>query len=237
MPSYVVRNENFRDEVLKYSYPFDERSSLENEELYIGTDLFVDACIYLKEPAELPLYISQVDGTYGTPEEAQFILSDNSGRIVARAPVSFSSDRGVVLNNDGVRVGIFVYHLPSVQRFINRVTGRMLSLLPSVAAFSPDVTHVTKTNHLRYVATEEGFISGDVRVVAGHGMYFSMSEEGRLSLNITGDPLSTVFSQNPITSINGVRNQSIWLTAHPRLNLRISSEGKQLSFLSARDET
>ena len=54
MPQIPLRNEEYRDELLKFSYPFDERSSLENEEVFIGSDLILDAIIHLKEAAELP---------------------------------------------------------------------------------------------------------------------------------------------------------------------------------------
>jgi len=47
MPSYIIRNGNFRDEVTRYSYPFDELSSLEDENVFIGTDLLIDASLYI----------------------------------------------------------------------------------------------------------------------------------------------------------------------------------------------
>ncbi len=87
MPSYIIRNGNFRDEVTRYSYPFDELSSLEDENVFIGTDLLIDASLYIKEAAELPLYISTVDGTYGEKDEVRLLISDKTGVEVGRVAV------------------------------------------------------------------------------------------------------------------------------------------------------
>lgn len=237
MPSYIVRNENYRDEVLKYSYPFDERSTLQNDEVFIGTDLFLDAIIYLKQPADLPLHISSIDGTFGEPSDVLFLISDNTGAIVARSAVNYDTCTADILNNQDVSVGLFVMFPAALQRFIGQVSGKFLDLLPDVATFSLDVTHVTKTPHLRYVSVADIAIGGDVQIVARHGVYFAVSDEGVLSLNIVGDPVSTLFGSRPIKSINGVKNQSIWLEGHPRANLRISSADGAINFIAARDAT
>jgi len=156
---------------------------------------------------------------------------------VARAVVNYNTCTADVLNNQGVSVGLLVFYGPGLQRFIGQVTGKVLTLLSSVASFKLDVTHVAETEHLRYLSIGEQPVSGEVQIVARHGVKFSVSDEGVLSLDVLGDPVSSVFSRDPIRSINGVRNMSIWLEGHPRANLRISSAGGQVSFIAARDAT
>lgn len=237
MPSYVVRNENYRDELLKYSYPFDERSSLQTSDIFIGTDLILDAVIYLKQAASLPLHISTIDGTYGSAEDVLLLISDSTGSIQARAVINYETDTADIVNNQGVSVGLLVMYPPGVRRFIGSVTGRSFKLLGDVAAFSLDVTHVSKAPYLRYTSVNGIALHGDVQVVARHGVRFAVSEKGALSLNIVGEPVSTLFGRKPIQSINGVRNKSIWLEGHPRANLRLSSANGALNFTAARDAT
>jgi hypothetical protein len=234
MPSYVVRNQNFRDEVTKFSYPFDERSLLETEELFIGTDLFLDAIIYLKEPAELPLHIREVDGTYGELEDVLFRIADNNGNEVATSVLNYGVCTSDVVSPKGVNVGTFVFNLAGSQRFISNVAGTLITLQSDVATFSPDVTHVAKTPHLRYVSTGTDHVSGTVNIIARHGVRFD-SNAGVMQLSVVGDNSSVLFATTPIISVNGVRNQSIWLAAHPRANLRLSTEGNVITFIAARD--
>jgi hypothetical protein len=234
MPSYIVRNQNFRDEVLKFSYPFDERSLLESEELFIGTDLFLDAIIYLKEPAELPLHIREVDGTYGALEEVLFRIADNNGKEVATSVLTYGVCTSDILSTKGVSVGTFVFDIDGAQRFISNVAGTLISLQSDVAAFSPDVTHVSKTAHLRYVSTDTTHASGTINIIARHGVKFD-SNAGVLQLGVVGDNTSVLFETTPVISVNGVRNQSIWLAAHPRANLRLSTKDNAITFIAAKD--
>jgi hypothetical protein len=237
MPSFIVRNENYRDEVLKFSYPFDERSTLENDQIFIGTDLLLDAIIYLKEPAELPLYISEIDGTYGTPTQVRLFISDNTGTVVATTTVEFKNCYSDVISTRGVSVGTFVFYAPALQRFISRTVGKVFQLLPTVASLSLDATYVAKTSHLRYVAAGEAAAEGNVRIVARHGVKWEVSDEGRLSLNIVGDRFDVLGNLTPIKSVNGVANKSIWLAGHPRANLRLSVENGQIVFTQAKEAT
>lgn len=236
MPSYVVRNQNFRDEVLKYSYPFDEQSLLEDDELYIGTDLFIDAVFYLKEAAELPLYIAVIDGTYGEIEEAQVLIAEAGGTVVGRAALNYDSDTVTVTGTRGFPVGALVLNHDGLQRFLGKVAGKVFNLLPDVASFCLDTSHVSAVNHLRYVAYGEAAARGNVRIVARHGVRFSVTAEGAIALDVLGESAGTG-DRRPIRSINGVRNRSIWLNGHPRSNLRISTEDGQLSFVAAGDDT
>ena len=233
MPAFVIRNEQFRDEVLKYSYPFDELSSLENEELYIGTDLFVDAMFYLKTSAKLPLYISSVDGT--TPGAAVFTISDSGTGIVGTATVYSETDVVTVRSPLGVPVGVLVFNAAGLVRFLARVSGKIFTVLSSVAAFSPDVCHVVTVPYLRYIAVAGVAVKGTVQIVARHGVTFRVTD-GRLSLNIHGN-LAYAGNRQPVLSINGVRNRTIWLVGHPQANLRISNEGGKITFIAAKDAT
>jgi hypothetical protein len=232
MPSYVIRNENFRDEVLKYSYPFDEQSELESQELYIGTDLFIDAVFYIKTDAELPLYIGVVDGTSGTIGQAKIIIYDARGTNVGECVVDGSTEACSVLSR-GIPVGALVFNPEGLQRFIGRVSGKVINLLPDVASFLLDCCHVNRTRHLRAVNAGK-LVSGDVRIVARHGCRFVVDSQNRLRLDIlAGD--QGLETRQPVTSINGVRNTSIWLENHPRANLRISTENGHLTFAQAKD--
>lgn len=234
MPSYVVRNENFRDEVLKYAYPFDEQSELESRELYIGTDLFIDAVFYIKTAAELPLYIGVVDGTSGTIGETKFIIYDARGTNVGECTVDGDTEAVSVMSS-GIPVGALVFNPEGLQRFIGRVSGKVINLLPDVASFLIDCCHVNRTRHLRAVKADT-LVSGDVKVVARHGCRFALDDQQRLYLDIlAGD--TGLDSRRPVTSINGVKNTSIWLENHPRSNLRISTENGQLTFAQAKDLT
>ena len=237
MPSYIVRNENFRDEVIKYSYPFDEQSTLEDEELYIGTDLFLDAVFYLKEPAELPISIGVVDGTYGELEEVLFIFTDASGVEIGRAPAGFDSTEVTVLSPRGVPVGCVVLHPEGLARFIGRVSGKVFSILSSVATFLLDVCHVVNAPQLRYFIVDGEAVHGDVEIVARHGCVFVVDENGEIRLDIIGDLPTLNLGRNPVLSVNGVRNQSIWLAGHPRGNLRIINEDGVIRFAQAKDIT
>jgi hypothetical protein len=235
MPSSIVRNENYRDEVIKFAYPFDENSSLEDGELFIGTDLFLDAVLYLKEPAELPVHISEVDGTFGELGDVRFLLSDNSGQFVGQAAATLGEPNCNVLNRRGVVIGTFVFDQAALNRFVGKTAGKIFNLLSDVAAFALDACHVVRAPHLRYIAVEDQQVHGDVRLIAGHGVYFE-DNDGVLSLNIVGDP-GEGDAAVPVRSINGVRNPSIWLAAHPQANLRISNEGGSIQFVQARDAT
>ena len=237
MPSYIVRSENYRDELLKFSYPFDERSSLQEESLFIGPDLLLDAIIYLKTPAELPLHISQADGTYGTLQQAQFLIADANGAIVARAVLDLDCETTDVLNNDGQSVGLLVMHRPGLQRFLSDVSGQIIDLNSDTATFSLDVTHVATVPYFRYIAVDKVVPEGDhIRLIARHGVQFTYDGEN-LSLNILGDSPSLLFDTEPIRSINGVANPSIWLAGHPRANLRVSSANSRITFVAVRDAT
>lgn len=235
MPSYAVRNENFRDAVVLYAYPFDEVSTLEDDTIYLGTDLIVDASFFIKTEAELPLHISTVDGTYGDKKEVRLLISDASGVEVGRCTLGYDSEDVGVLNSDGIQVGILVFDPQGLSRFIGRVSGHTFGLLPSVASFSLDVCHVSETPHLRYIRVGNRAVSGDVSIIARHGCAFVV-EDGKLRLDVFGDP-EDITSNRPVVSVNGVRNQSIWLSSHPRANLRIDNSDGEIRFAQAGDET
>jgi len=233
MPSYVVRNQDFRDEVLKYAYPFDELSELEEGDLFIGTDLFVDAVLYPKVAREMPFHISVVDGTYGATDEALIIINDKAGLEVGRAVIHYSKTEVDVLSPDGIRIGALVMNPDGLHRFLGRVAGKLYTPLPSVARFLLDVCHVSTIEGLRYITAGETAVSGNVRIVARHGVRFVETDTG-IRLDILGGALEET-DLVPVRSINGVRNQSIWLTTHPRANMRMSNEGGQIRVTQAKE--
>jgi hypothetical protein len=236
MSGFQIRNEVQRDELVKFSYPFDERSLLENEDIFIGTDLFLDAIFYLKDQAELPIHISAVDGTYGRVDETRFVFSDSNGDVVGSTAVDFNTEVCNILNNQGILTGVAVFRTDSLRRFIGQSTGQLFNLLPAVATFSLDVCHVTKTPHIRYLAVGDQAVFGNVRLIARHGVKWDVESDGALALGIVGDPPGAD-ERIPIVSINGVRNRSIWLAGHPRLNLRIETTADGIRFIKAREDT
>jgi hypothetical protein len=231
---FNYRNENYRDELIKFAYPFSELSELETPELYIGTDLVLDASLFFKEAVELPVHIGTVDGAAGTTEQFMLYLADASGTTVASCLVTPDDAVNEVSNNDGVRCGLLVFNPEAAMRFSGSVAGRLFSLLPDVAAFQPEVTHVSRTDHLRYIRADAQGVSGTVSLVARHGLYFSLVD-GVLALNVVAD-YPTGDGTVPVLSVNQVANASIWLANHPQLNLRIDSSGNQLRFVHVRDE-
>ena len=151
MAQFNYRNENYRDELVKFTYPFTEDSDLETTEVYIGTDLILDATLFFKEAVELPIHISTVDGTEGAPEQFQFILADDNNETVARCLVDPDTEVNEVQNNEGVRCGLLVINTDTAMRFAGNVTGQLFNLLSNVAIFQPEVTHVSRAPHLRYI--------------------------------------------------------------------------------------
>lgn len=235
MATLNYRNENYRDELIKFTYPFDEQSDLQTTDLYIGTDLILDAALFFKEAVELPIHISTVDGSEGTIEQFQLILSDDTGETVARCLVDPSVEVNEVYNNEDVRCGLLVFNTDTAMRFAGNVTGRLFNLLPTVAIFQPEVTHVSKAPHIRYLRASEQGLHGTVTIVARHGVYFSYID-GVLALNVVSDYPEAV-SDSPVLSVNMVANRSIWLAHHPQLNLRIDSQNNKLRFTHVRDDT
>lgn len=235
MPDYVLRNDNFRDEVLQYAYPFDDRSRLEGEHVVFGSDLVIDAVVYSKEAAELPFFISEVDGTAGDPNEALLTISDSAGDAVATTLVG-KQEVSYLTTAAGVSAGLLVFNVISLRRFVGRVTGNRVSLLPDVATFSLDVSHVSTTPHFRYLVADDKALSGVVKVVARHKVWFGTNKLGQVTINVSGDS-PTGATGALVRSINGVANQSIWLAGHPRGNLRISTADGNIKFVRAEDAT
>jgi len=234
MPSFSVRNGEYRDELIKYSYPLDEASTLEEGDVYIGTDLFLDAVLFFKEPSvELPIYISTVDGTSGGDDECNIVLSDATDARVAEALVSLSSDVANVYNNAGVLVGTLVMNMPALQRFIGSITGTLANLQPDTAVFSLDVSFVNRADHMRYISVGSSAVTNDITWVARHGCRWRL-ELGILYLDMVGDR-EEILSTEPVISINGVTAKSIWLTNHPESNIRINTANDRLEFTAARD--
>lgn len=233
MPTYAVINENFRDEAIKHAYPFDENSRLEDADVYIGTDLVIDAVFSIKEPVSLPLNIRVVDGTVG-PQQVRFTIADSKGNDIGSTVASYDVTTTQVVNAAGVLVGAMVFSPDGMARFIGRVAGSTFILLPDVASFLLDVCHVSRTPHLRYFRISGTAVYGDVTFVARHKCRFVRTSSG-LRLDIVGDP-PAASGLRPVLSVNKVHSQSIWLANHPKANLRISGDGGILKFSQASED-
>jgi len=236
MPAYATTNQNFRDEVVKHSYPFDENSLLRDGSVDIGTDLLIDAVFYLKGAYSLPLRISKIDGTYGETEQVRLHISDDSGKEVGTCVFDYSTTDAEVQDSVGIPVGHLVFNPDGVSRFIGSVVGTVIRVFSKLAVFLIDLCHVSKAPYVRYIIADGKALYGDVRVVARTGCQFSLTNDGSLRLDVLGtDPATS--DAIPVKSINGVSNPSIWLENHPRANLRISTNGNALIFTQAKDDT
>jgi hypothetical protein len=153
---------------------------------------------------------------------------------VARAIVVQGEEKATVLNNDGVECGFLVITEEGFNRFSGQVSGKVIPLFNDVARFGLDVCSVSKVNHLRYVAAGDSYASDVVRIVARHGVRWSLNN-GVLSLDVVADVPDD--DRVPVTSINGVENESIWLNHHPEANIRIAIVNGVLTFIAAGDDT
>ena len=236
MPAYAITSQNFRDEVIKHSYPFDENSILEDSEISIGNDLLVDAVFYIKGPLSLPLRISKVDGTYGETEQVRITISDSGGNEAGTCVIGYTTEEALVVNSMGVDVGILAFNPDGVSRFIGSVLGRVVNVFSKLAVFLIDLCHVSRAPHLRYIVSNGSAVYGDVRIVARNGCRFVSGGDGSIRLDVLGVEPGSGVGLNPVRSINMVSNQSIWLENHPRSNLRISTENNAVKFTQAKDD-
>jgi hypothetical protein len=230
----VIRNEVRRDELIKFAYPFDETSTLETPELFIGTDLVLDAMLFPKTAVTAPLRIDQVDGT-ATPPRFRLLIKDAAGVLVGTAEVDLTPETVRVLSPEGQLVGLLVMNEEAVQRFAGAVTGRLFQLQASTAVFSLDVTHISQVPYLRWLKVQEQVLLGTVSLVARHGCRW-VQEGSSIRLDVFADYPGNADSAAGVRSVNRVVNQSIWLANHPQLNLRIDSRGGKLTFRHVRDE-
>ena len=128
MPGYTLRNEDYRAQLITVEYPFNERSSLETDEIFIGTDVFIDAVVYLKEAAQLPLHISSLNGTKEGLMGAEAGISDATGRLVASCSLRGDRDEHEVRSPEGLVVGVLVTHRPGLARLLGRTAGKLFTL-------------------------------------------------------------------------------------------------------------
>lgn len=236
MAALNYRNENYRDELVKYSYPFDEGSTLETNELYIGTDVILDASLFFKQAVELPIYISSVVGDTG---QFTLYLSDSSGTYVGYCTADSEGDMTQqVYNPDGVCCGLMVFASEGVGRFAGSVANREISLLSNTAAFLPEVVNVSEAKYLRYARVGQTALDGSINIVARHGVYFDYTDS-ELSLNIVADFPEDIDQEDlrVVERVNDVAYRTIWLAHHPQLNMRIDVSDGILKFTHVRDET
>lgn len=234
MPSFSIRNENFRDEALKFSYPFDETAILEDNRVYISSDTFIDAAFFLKKEAQLPLYISRLDGTESDLQDLRIEISEAGGTVVGNASANFNSEVIEVKDGD-VHVGTLLANLPGLRRLIGRTAGRFYEFSSNIAPFSLDVCNTSERQGLRYIQVGDSIAAGAVKIVARHGVSFELNS-GKLSINVLGttEPLAGAPRQ-PLRSINSVTNQSIWLANDPESNLRIVTTPDGIIFTKAKE--
>jgi len=236
MPGFILRNEIVRDELVKFTYPIDDTSTLETDELLIGVDLVMDAMLFFKEAVDLPVRVDTVDGTVGALGQFAFLLADNTGRIVARGTATPGDELVRFHNDQQVLVGLMVLNVDTLARFSGTVTGRIFHLLSETAVFCPDVVHVSRAPHVRYLQFGNEAMTGTVRIVARHGCRWVV-DGGIARLDVFADYPGADGGQMGVRSVNGVVNRSIWLAHHPELNMRVDSRRSQITFTHVRDET
>lgn len=236
MPSYVVRNQNFRDEVIKGAYPFDRFFIEEIDNIYIGFDSFIDASFFFKTDVSLPISISQIDGTIGDPETIRIVFTDDNNDTVGNCDVSLGSSIGHVLSPQGILVGLITFDIAGLDRIIAQADGQITTAIPGDLTFSVDTCKVIKTKNMQYVSLADEAISGVVKIQARHGVQWR-DESGTLHLDVLGDVIEDTAASQPLLSVNGVKNPTIWLTTPPESNLRISTSKDDIQFGQAKDIT
>ena len=236
MPSYVVRNENFRDEVIKVPYPFDRFFIEELDNIYIGFDTFLDASFFFKTDVILPISISQIDGTIGDPETIRIVFTDDTNETVGICDISLGADLGQVLSPQGILVGLITFDIAGLDRIVAQADGQITSAIPGDLTFSIDTCKVIKTKNMQYVSLGGEALSGVVKIQARHGVQWR-DEAGTLHLDVLGDVIEDTAVTPPLLSVNGVKNPTIWLTTPPESNLRISTGKDDIQFGQAKDLT
>jgi hypothetical protein len=236
MAETYYRNEVYRDYLLKVPYPFDSNFSYIVEDVYIGTDIFLDALFYIKQDVTLPISILTIDGTYGTETQVRLEFADALGTAIGYAVIESEAERANVLNPDGINIGVLVLSIDGSGRFVTATKTRYFNLTPGDLTFHMDTCKVSEVRAVRYVATAEGATYGtQVQIVARHGVQWRMDGDV-LALDLLGElPSST--SQQVVLSVNGVANPSIWLNATPTNNLRLRTTQAGLHFGQAKDLT
>jgi hypothetical protein len=238
MPSYTIRNQNFRDNVLQVPYPFDAFFVGEVNNFFIDNDIFLDAHFYFKTPVTLPISLTEVDGTAGAEDEVTLGFSDDEGNAVATCVMASGDTQIRVFNPEGIDIGIIILDPIGSGRFVSGSQGRFESLLPGDATLHIDTCKVSKQPSLRYVKAGGQAAFGDVvNIVARNGVQWALDGD-ILSLDILGaEPVTEVGVGNPVLSINGVASRYIWLNNTPESNLRIKTDANSLNFNQAKDIT
>ena len=108
MPNYVIRNQNFRDQVLQVPYPFDAFFTGEVDDINIDNDIFLDAHFYFKTPTELPISITEIDGTFGDEDVIRLRVSDAGGNNAGVCVFQSGDIRAAFFNSKGVDIGTVV---------------------------------------------------------------------------------------------------------------------------------
>jgi hypothetical protein len=234
MPSFVLRNQNFRDEVTKVPYPFDKFFIEEIDNIYLGYDSFIDASFFFKTDVQLPISISQIDGTFGAPEELRFVFVDDDNTTVGTCDVTLGDSIGRVLNIHGVLVGLITFDMVGLDRVIAQADGQITTVIPGEATLSIDTCKVLKSRNLQYLALGGESIEGVTKIQARHGVQWR-DEGGVLHLDVLGDVPEDGNTGQPILSVNGVVNPTIWLTNTAESNLRISTNKDSIEFGQAKD--
>jgi hypothetical protein len=238
MPSYVVRNQNFRDNALQVPYPFDAFFEGEVNNFFIDNDVFIDAHFYFKTPVTLPISLTEVNGNAGAEDAVSLTFSDEDSNDVAFCEIVAGDTQVRVFNSEGIDVGVLVLDPIGSSRFVASAQGRTELLTPGDASLHIDTCKVSSQPSLRYIKIGNQSTYGDVvNVVARNGVQWSIDGDV-LSLDILGAlPPETAGAGSPILSINGVTNPYIWLNTTPESNLRINTESSKLNFNQAKDVT
>jgi hypothetical protein len=79
-------------------------------------------------------------------------------------------------------------------------------------------------------------LQGPVEIQARHGVRWR-DEGTSLHLDILGDIPEDGDTRQPVLSINGVTNSTIWLNTTPESNLRIDTDSEAVIFGQAKDIT
>lgn len=236
MPSYTVRNNNYRDEVETVPYPFDVLFNGDLGTVSIGFGTVIDACFFFRSDVDLPIHVSAVDGLYGTDEEVLLVISDNGNNKVAEAVITKNMEYCNVQDVKGNKAGIITWNAALTEDVITQAKGQYIETLPEESTFSIDVCKIMSSARPDFISVNGKVATGDVNIVARHGVRWTEGD-GKLQLDIVGDIPEEGTAGNPVLSVNGIANKTIWLNTAPESNFRIDTNANALLFGQAKDIT
>jgi hypothetical protein len=194
-----IFNGQFRDVAANATYPFTGDSTLVQDRVSLPSALFLDALVYPLGGVVLPLHLSKLAPTPTGGLSVE--VSDNNRLLVGVAELTETEDSALVVDPRGAAAGTITYDPTLVQALLGQLNGRTVTLAKNVAILAGSTTFVMQSSGLVHVDYPGGSLTGEVDIVAGNGIVFTVSGDGVVRIHLYGEePFSTV----PISRIRFV---------------------------------